>query len=277
MKPVEAIWTIELFPPLSSELLTVLKSLQPTEWAYPTACSPWTVKDVVAHLLGGNFGRLWKDSETSTASLYPDRDYNGLVALINANNELWVQAARRISPEILLELLDLTDRRLYAHFRNLAPYQPAKVAVAWAGDIQSPNWFDIAREYTEKWLHQQHIREAVGQPILQARKWLFPVLDTFLRGLPHTYRLLEAPDGTSVSLHITGEAGGQWTLRRENGFWRLFAGADSRAVCCVQLSQDLAWRLFTKGVTREDAHYQAHIEGDPTFGSQILHMISIMA
>ena len=70
----------------------------------------------------------------------------------------------------------------------LPAFESGGPAVAWAGDKQSPNWFDIAREYTEKWLHQQHIREAVGQPVLDERRWLFPVLDTFMRALPHVYR-----------------------------------------------------------------------------------------
>jgi hypothetical protein len=112
--------------------------------------------------------------------------------LIDRGNAEWVQVARRISPEILIEFLELTDQRLYEHFKSLDPEQPAEITVAWASDDLPPNWFDIAREYTEKWLHQQHIREAVGQPILTGRDFLFPVLDTFLRGLPRAYRGVEA-------------------------------------------------------------------------------------
>jgi uncharacterized protein (TIGR03083 family) len=165
LKPVEPIHVVELFPPLSRELLKILRALQPADWDLPTICSPWTVKDVAAHLLGGNLGRLWmeKASNPSDAAL---RDYDKLVSLINRENEVWVQAARRISPEILIEFLDLTDRRLYEHFRNLDPNALAVISVAWAGEDLAPHWFDIAREYTEKWLHQQHIREAVDLPLL---------------------------------------------------------------------------------------------------------------
>ena len=132
------------------------------------------------------------------------------------NHLCWVQAARRVSPEKLIELLELTDRRLYEHFRALDPDAPAGISVAWAGQTRSPNWFDIAREYTEKWLHQQHIREAVGQPLLLGREWYFPVLDTFLRGLPHTCRRVAAGEGTSLTFEVTGAAGGVWTLKMKD-------------------------------------------------------------
>ena len=156
MKPVEPIYAVDLFPPLSCELLAVLKALQPTDWARPTICSHWSVKDVAAHLLGGNLGRLWNRDKTSTPSENPVQDYDELVSLINRDNELWVQAAKRISSEILIEFFDITDRYLYDHFRSLAQDEPARITVAWAGNSLPPNWFDIAREYTEKWLHQTH-------------------------------------------------------------------------------------------------------------------------
>lgn len=277
MKPVEPIYVVELFPPLGRELLTVLKSLQPTDWARPTICSPWSVKDVAAHLLGGNLGRLWNRTDPFASHENPVRDHDELVSLINHDNEIWVQAARRISPEVLIEFLDLTDRHLYDHFRSLDQDELARITVAWASDSLPPNWFDIAREYTEKWLHQQHIREAVDQPLLMARAWLSPVLDTFMRGLPRTFRNLKAKNGTSVSVRITGEAGGEWSLVREGFEWKLLTGCDPLAACCVWIDQGLAWRLFTKGVSREDAKRQVQIDGNAVLGEQVLEMVSIMA
>jgi hypothetical protein len=172
------------------------------------------------------------------------------VSLINHDNEIWVQAARRISPEIMIEFLDLTDRHLYDHFRSLDQDALAGITVAWASESLPPNWFDIAPEYTERWLHQQHIREAVGQPLLTARAWLSPALDTFMRGPPRTFRNVKAEKGISVSVQISGEAGGEWSLVRGGFGWELFAGLDPMAACCVQVDQDLAWRLFTKGVAQ---------------------------
>lgn len=277
MKPVEPIYVVDLFPPLSDELQAVLRSLITDEWEVPTVCSPWSVKDVAAHLLGGNLGRLWKRNEDSIPSEIPILDYHELVSLINRENENWVQAARRISPEILIEFLDLTDRHLYDHFKDLDPHEPARISVAWASDSLAPNWLDIAREYTEKWLHQQHIREAVDLPLLTGQAWMAPVLDTFMRGLPRTFRHVKAVDGASVSIEITGEAGGEWSLVGAGINWELFEGMDPDAACKVQMDQDLAWRLFTRGVTPQDARQRVQMEGDTLLGDRVLEMVSIMA
>ncbi len=277
MKPVEPIETVQLFPPLSAELLSLLRSLGPEEWAAPTVCGSWSVKDVAAHLLGGNLGRLWSHHDTASQPPAPGPTYNQLLATINRSNDEWVMAARRISPEILIEFLDLTDRRLYEHFKNLPDDAPARAAVAWAGEQRSPNWFDIAREYTEKWLHQQHIRQAVGRTLLTQRRWLHPVLDTFVRGLPHVYRHVGADDGVIVTVKITGEAGGEWSLLRQGGAWHLYAGGAPLTSARVQIDQDLAWRLFSKGITPELATPRIQIVGDRSLGVAVLEMVSIMA
>jgi uncharacterized protein (TIGR03083 family) len=272
MNPLEPVLTVELFPLLSRELLSLLKGLSRGEWGRPTACPQWSVKDVAAHLLGGNLGRLGGGEGEPSPLAYAE-----LVHLIDQENAEWVSAARRISPALLIEFLAITDEQLYQYFRSLPADAPARIPVSWAGDLQSPVWFDVAREYTEKWLHQQHIREAVGQPLLTARPWLFPVLDTFMRALPRAYASLAAPEGAAVSFHITGEAGGHWTLLRQAGAWRLFSGASPEACARVQLPQDLAWRLFTKGLPPELARTRGRLEGDEALGRGILSAVSIMA
>jgi uncharacterized protein (TIGR03083 family) len=285
INPVEPIFTVELFPGLGAELLAVLKSLPPAAWDSPTACADWTVKDVTAHLLGGTLGRLsfGRDRLRHHRLGVLKMDYEALVQAIDRQNAEWVEIARRFSYPLLVDFLELTDPQLYAYFKSLPPFEASGPAVSWAGDAQSPNWFDIAREYTEKWLHQQHIHAAVGRPLLDGREWLFPVLDTFLRALPHTYRGLEAAGGTAIGFHITGGAGGDWTLRREQAVrreqdaWRLYAGQVSKAAARVSMDQDIAWRLFTKGISPEKAQAGIQLEGEAALGTPILQMVSIMA
>ena len=50
--------------------------------------------------------------------------------------------------------------------------------IDWAGPEPAPIWLHVAREYTERWVHQQHIRDAVGRPGLNERRWLGPVLES---------------------------------------------------------------------------------------------------
>jgi uncharacterized protein (TIGR03083 family) len=278
MKPVEPVLTVELFPPLSAELLSLLRGLDRRDWDRPTACQPWSVKDVVAHLLGGNLGRLQGDRAGATPPGATAPTYAELVQLIDQDNAAWVSAAQRINPGLLIDFLEITDAQLYAYFKALPSMAPAPIPVSWAGEDQSPVWFDIAREYTEKWLHQQHIREAVGRPLLASRKWLFPVLDTFMRALPRAYRAVAAPDDTCVLFRLAGEAGGDWTLRRKaGGAWVLYSGLCTETAARATLAQDWAWRLFTKGVSPEQARPHLAVEGDPALAAPLLDMVSIMA
>jgi len=277
VKQVESIHTVALFPPLSRELLKVLQSLLEEDWTKPTACPGWSVKDVTAHLLGGSLGRLSDRDNQPGQTEKNELGFKELVRLINSDNEEWVKAARRISPSLLIEFLDIADTALYMYFKTLPMERPARIPVSWAGETESSNWMDIAREYTEKWLHQQHIREAVGRPLLTSREWLFPVLDTFMRALPYTYRNIEAVVGTSMAIHIEGEAGGDWCLIRQEGRWQLYSGAEPNPSTRLGMNQDLAWRLFTKGSTPQVARAQVRIEGNKRLGERILHMVSIMA
>jgi hypothetical protein len=148
--------------------------------------------------------------------------------------------------------------------------------VDWAGKDPAPVWLDLAREYTERWHHQQQIRDAVDRPGLKEPKYLAPVLDAFVRALPHTYRDVEANEGTLVGLTISGESGGRWTIRREAAKWNLYLDAGREPHAEVVIDEDMAWRLFTKGVTKEEARAKARIRGDRSLGDRALEMISII-
>jgi uncharacterized protein (TIGR03083 family) len=279
MKPVEPLDTVELFLPLHQALLTLLRNLSDEDWLKPTAAPLWTVKDIVAHLLDGNIRRLSLQRD-GLAPLQPETriaSYRDLVAFLNQLNADWVKAARRISPGLLIDFLALTGPQVCDLFKTLDPSAPAIFAVAWAGEDASPNWFDVAREYTEKWHHQQQIRDAVGAPGLTATHWLHPVLDTFMRGLPHCYRAIDADAGTGVTFVITGEAGGTWSLHKEPQGWRLYEGASANEAAYVRLNQDTAWRLFTKGLNREEARSRLLLEGDETLGRHLLDLVAVMA
>lgn len=279
MKSIEPIFVTELFCQIHGELLSLLRNLSGDDWDKPTAARLWKVKDIAAHLLDSDIRRLsyQRDKAPMVPPEAPIESYSDLVDFLNQLNSDWVRAARRISPRLLTEFLEVTGSQVCELFKSLDPFAPALFGVAWAGEQESQNWFDIAREYTEKWHHQQQIRDAVGAPALTSRKWLFPVLDTFLRGLPHTYRETQADEGSSVVFIIAGEAGGTWTSKREGGAWKLYTGESDGADCVVRMDQDAAWRLLTKGLSQEEAAARIEIIGDDRLGKPILGMLAVMA
>jgi uncharacterized protein (TIGR03083 family) len=279
MRPVEPIIAAPLFPGLHAELIALLEGLAPEQWNAPTIAAGWSVKDMAAHLLDTGLRRLasQRDGHPSVPPPRQIASYRDLVDFLDQLNAEWVRAFRRVSPRALTEMLASIGPQLADLFASLDPFAPARVGVAWAGETHSLNWFDIAREYTEQWMHQQQIRDAVGAPALTSRHWLHPVLDTFVRGLPHTFRDLEAPAGSAVTLRIDGKAGNTWTLVREAAEWRLYAGQPDTPAALVALDQDTAWRLFTKGLAPADALSRASIAGDTRLGRRVFDLIAIMA
>jgi uncharacterized protein (TIGR03083 family) len=272
------VFLVDLLPGLHAELMTLLRGLESSDWRRPTACALWSVKDIAAHLLDGNVRRLSLGRDGLTAIPNPAiSSYTDLVGYLNRLNAEWIAAARRLSPRVLIELLDFTSGPVHAFFRSLDPHALALFSVAWAGERASQNWFDIGREYTERWLHQQQIREAVGAEGLTARRWLHPTLDIFVRALPFTYQSVGAPEGRSVRFTIEGEAGGVWTLVRGAEGWRIFDGWEAAPAATVSLDQAAAWKLFSKGLDPESARRSVRIEGDPRLGEPVLGTLAVMA
>ena len=103
------------------------------------------------------------------------------------------------------------------------------------------------------------------------------MLDAFIRAWPHTYRDVEAKDGTLISLIISGEAGGRWFLLRQDQTWQLYREVVQTPQAEVVMPQEVAWRLFTKGLTKEEAQKHTNISGNQQLGAKILDMVSIIA
>jgi uncharacterized protein (TIGR03083 family) len=276
MQAVGPIDVLSLFPNERAALLDLLNDLQPEEWALPTVCEGWSVKDIAAHILADDLGRLSRDRDGHKESYIETDSWPELLAAINAANEAWVASMRRISPQLLVELLAFSGTRLTAHVEALdmtAMGQP----VSWAGPDPAPVWFDIAREYTEYWAHQQQIRDAVARPGLKDRGMFAPVLDCYVRALPQTYRDTLAPEGTHVRLRVSGEGGGIWHLVREAGRWALFLNIETEPDASISLDDDTAWRTFTRSITPASARTRAVLTGDIALAAKALDTVAILA
>lgn len=278
LTPVGPVDLVDRLPALHGKLITLLRGLTEADWDRPTACALWSVKDITAHLLDTSLRRLsFGRDGLSAAPVPPPASYADLVAYLNRLNAEWTAACRRLSPRVLIELLEDAGPRLHHVFRSLDPHGSALFPVSWAGEDQSPVWFDIGREYTEQWLHQQQIREAVGADLLSGREWLHPTLDIFVRALPFTYREVPGQPGLSVRFEISGPAGGVWTLVRNPKGWDLFLGQDREPTAKVQLDQEIAWKLFSKGLSKPAARQHIHIEGDRRLGEPVFRSLAVMA
>src|SRR5713226_6483175 len=221
IEPLKPILTAHLFPKIDGMLIELLRSLAPEDWEKQTVSPKWKVKDVAAHLLdtalrGVSIGRDGYVAESPRINCSAD-----LAAFINRLNNEGVTVYRRLSPVVLIRLVEVATKSLAEFHASRDPYATAPYGVSWAGEEKSPNWFDTAREFTERWHHQQQIRLAVDRPGIMTPELYHPVLDCFMRGLPHAYREVVRPPGAVLRLDIAGECGGTWLLHREANAWRL--------------------------------------------------------
>ncbi len=274
LRPADPILVAHLFPRERAGLLDLLTGLDDDDWARPTVCDGWSVKDLVAHLLGDDLGRLSRDRDG-----YRDEDRapgERLVDFIDRRNAQWVTGLRRLSPRVLSELLEWTGDLTARDFAARDPHALGG-PVSWAGPDPAPVWLDLARELTERWHHGEQIRDAVGAPSADDPAVMGPVLATFAFSLPESLRDVDAPDGTHVVLVVQGAAGGAWTVRREGGVWRLCSGAAVDAAARVTLAQDDAWRIYTRVLSPAQVERRAEINGDPGLARRILSSVAIIA
>ncbi|HKG23071.1 MAG TPA: maleylpyruvate isomerase N-terminal domain-containing protein, partial [Blastocatellia bacterium] len=192
---MEPISTTDLFLPLQVELVTLLRSLGPSDWYLPTVAGSWKVKHVAAHILDGDLRRIsiHRDGISVGPKGPSPPEYRDLVTFLNGLNASWVNATERLSPRVLTDLLEWAGPQVADFFASLPPHEPALFPVAWAGEERSENWMDVSRDYTEKWHHQAQIRDAAGAAPLMSRRWLYPVLALSMYALPYTFRGTDAP------------------------------------------------------------------------------------
>lgn len=278
-QPLAPTLAAHLFPPLGRELVALLRSLPADAWAKPTVCRGWSVKDIAAHLLDTALRRLaaGRDAHVRPPPPVPVTGYRDLVGFLNGLNAEWVTAMRRVSPRLLVDLLEWVEPQLAEHLAAVDPWSPALFPVSWAGEETSLAWFDVARELTERWLHQQQIRLAVAAPPLRDPELSAAVFDTFLRALPHAFASRAAPAGTAVTIEVRGERSYVYTLEREARGWRLLGGAAAAPAATASLDEQTAWLLLTKGMPGAEARVGATLTGDVALLDPFFATLAVMA
>ncbi len=293
------IHTVALFPILDKLLIECLRSCSAEEWNRYTVAKKWTVKDVAAHLLDGNI---------RTISMLRDghfgeppgaiNSYSDLVDFLNKLNAEWVMAYKRVSAALLIEQLETTGPEYCACMASLDPMAEAMFAVSWAGETRSLNWFHVAREYTEKWHHQQQIRTALGMPEpLMVPELFDPFISTLLMGMPHALRNSKAGEGSVLSMEIISASLLRWNWKKTDEGWLLIeegevgyngntiAGVTEKetndagriATASIRITAELAWQLFTRAINPLEAMDRAEIDGSKELAREALGMVAVMA
>lgn len=269
-----------LFPLERAALLDLLRSLSADEWRLPTVCPGWSVHQVVLHLLNGDLRFIAdrRDGYQSPVGPLVEAPFGRaeVTKLVDTINHRWVEGAYFLSPR---QLIDQLDRSGVEYSQTLAglDMNATGIPVDWIVSEPAPVWIDVAREYTERVIHQQQLRDATGRPLLTERTLIFPLFDTFLLALPGALCEIPASVGSQATLTIRGPAGGAWTVYREAHAWSVAGSPDAEPVATLAIDQDDAWRLFTRGLPPDAVRPRVESSGDPAAVEAMLRMVTVLA
>jgi len=139
---------------VDEKLVARLASLEPSEWDLQTVAPLWKVRDVAAHLLDTVLRKPSIVRDSCYVEAVTIRAPQDVVALVNRLNAEGVTVYRRLSPPVLIDMMKSACEQSARFHQSLDPFAPATFNVSWAGEEKSLNWFDTARELTERWHHQ---------------------------------------------------------------------------------------------------------------------------
>jgi uncharacterized protein (TIGR03083 family) len=235
----------ELIARERSALLDVLRSLEASDWSLPTPCPGWTVHDLAIHILGTDIGVLARHRDHHDATPGPDSASEvAFETFLDDLNGRWVDAGRRMSPQIVIALLRDMGEQLVDHYRHVDP-SVYDAYVGWAAHQPLPRWFDHAREFTERWVHHQQLLEAIGASPWTDAEMTGVVLDTFMWAYPFRLAHLTRPAGVTAGVDIRGPVDRSWRWESTGSAWKASDG-DAKTVLTMTTAQ--AWRLLTNGL-----------------------------
>ncbi len=151
----------------------LLRSLDATDWERPTVCEGWTVHDLALHLLGGLLGVTSFHRDGHRPAPPAGLDEAGFIAWLDALQAEWVDGARRISPELTIELIEWIGPRAAAAMGRQDP-TARTASVSWASTEPVPLWLDHARELTRCGSTASSCARPSGSGATSRRTWPAP-------------------------------------------------------------------------------------------------------
>lgn len=238
-------------------VLTLGHALSDPDWSSPTECPKWTVKDVYAHLIGGE---RWM----TEGHPRPD-DYQAWAAE--------PVLARRDAPPvaILEELRKVYEQRLVQVERGpIDPAAPAHLPTGEAVPLETllrTRVFDV-------WTHEQDVRRAVERPGNLASPAAALTGELLVGVLPRIVaKDAKAAPGATVRLTTTGEVGIDMAVVVDrSGRGRIVAPSRS-----AQSHLTMRWEAYTRLSAGRGSRtdHDVRVTGDRALGERVLSHLAI--
>ena len=221
-------------------LLALLRGLDADDWARPTDCAGWTVRDVVAHIAG-----LCEEAVRLRVMLrhvlVARRHYPALNLLDGSNAAQLDDRRGRTADQLLAELTRLAPRAVRARRRTPGLLRRIKPPGGFTlpPDVRFGYVVDVV-VIRDAWMHRIDIARACGRA-LQTIESDADVVVQVIRDLDRYWA------GPALTLELTGVAGGRFRLGDGDPIGAVRADA-------VELCRSLSGRA---------SGFDVEVDGDP--------------
>jgi uncharacterized protein (TIGR03083 family) len=248
-------------------------NLAVADWDRPSECPGWSVRDLVAHMIGTERSLLGDPEPPETPDPAPAHVRNA----VGAGNERWV-AERRDRPgaEVLAEFGEVTARRL-AQLRSFPPERFEEAGPSPVGTVPYREF--MAVRVMDCWVHEQDMRVATDRP----RRFQGPsaavAMGRITSALPFVVgKRAGAGEGSSVRFEVEGPGARRLDVVVRDGRAGFTDGLDGDPTATLTLSADALWRLGCGRINGETALAEglAAVEGDGALGHAVLGSMAFM-
>lgn len=246
-----------------ARLLRMLESLGADDWSQPTACTEWTVREMVAHQAGA-YASFASFAELRRQYLVPPP--KGRLAEDVINEIQIADRKNKTNEELVAEIREkgprtITNRQRVPFFlRAISTPRPdgTKLNLGYVLDIIFTR---------DTWMHRLDLARATNREMKLTRGHDGRIVELVVRDV----NALLAPKlgADSIGVELTGVAGGAW---------RVGGSPAVRGTMRATIQMDaLDFNIYASGrFTFEQARAKALIQGDRALAENMLSQISVL-
>jgi uncharacterized protein (TIGR03083 family) len=190
-----------------TRMVNLLRALSPDDWGQPTVCALWTVRDMVAHVVGMAEAQASFRQFAHDVRMAGKRDGGAMIDALNATQ---VRERAGVSSAVLIDRLAgiapkavRARRRTPAAMRNLVRFKqdPPFETERW------PYGFLVDTIFTrDTWVHRLDISRATRRDMVVTAQHDGRVVANVVADWARRH-------GEAFTLTLTGPAGGRWRSR----------------------------------------------------------------
>jgi uncharacterized protein (TIGR03083 family) len=246
-------------------------SLGAEEWDLPSECPGWSVRDVLAHMVGTESSLLGEESPAPVSAA--EHVHNE----VGARNEGWVAALRSESgPALVDRFREVTSRRL-RDLRSWPSERFDQVGPSPVGKVPYREFMQV--RVMDCWVHEQDMRVATARPGHREGPAAELALDRLVSAMPFVVgKQAAAPEGSSVRFELTGTPSRRVDVVVRNGRAAMGTPIESEPTTRVRMDGEVFWRLGCGRVT-SDAVLGAglvDVAGDDELARKVLGAMAFM-